>query len=122
MEKFGFGLGVMGIGLIVVFVGLIILIAFIKILTAITTALNGEKKKPATQPEAKPAAEAPVSVSTAADAGNEGIPAEVIAAITAAVASVLGTQTGFAVRHVKRIANAPAWNRAGREEQTYSRF
>ena len=28
----------------------------------------------------------------------------------------------FVVRHIKRINNAPAWNRAGREEQIYSRF
>ena len=45
-----------------------------------------------------------------------------IAAITAAIAAVWQAPTGFVVRHVKRVSNAPAWNRAGREEQTYSRF
>ena len=44
------------------------------------------------------------------------------AAITAAIASVWQSETGFVVRHVKRITNASVWNRAGREEQTYSRF
>ena len=51
-----------------------------------------------------------------------GISPEVVAAITAAVAAVWEGQNGFVVRHVKRINNAPAWNRAGREEQIYSRF
>ncbi len=60
-----------------------------------------------------PAAPAPVV--------EEGIPADVIAAITAALAVVMG-EGQFVVRHVKRIHNAPAWNRAGREEQIYSRF
>ena len=30
--------------------------------------------------------------------------------------------TGFVVRSIRRINNAPAWNRAGREEQVYSRM
>ena len=47
---------------------------------------------------------------------------QVVAAITAAIAAVWQAPTGFVVRHVKRVSNAPAWNRAGREEQTYSRF
>ena len=53
---------------------------------------------------------------------GRGSNAEVIAAITAAIAAVWQAPTGFVVRHVKRVSNAPAWNRAGREEQTYSRF
>ena len=55
-------------------------------------------------------------------AAPEGISADVIAAITAAIAAVWQGPSGFVVRHVKRVSNAPAWNRAGREEQTYSRF
>ena len=46
---------------------------------------------------------------------------QVVAAISAALTMVMGGEK-FVVRHVKRIHNAPAWNRAGREEQTYSRF
>ena len=30
--------------------------------------------------------------------------------------------SGFVVRSIRRINNAPAWNRAGREEQVYSRM
>ena len=50
------------------------------------------------------------------------VPPEVLAAITAAIASVWNTDTGFVVRHVRRVHNAPAWNSAGREDQTYSRL
>jgi hypothetical protein len=45
----------------------------------------------------------------------------VVAAISAALAVMLG-EGKFVVRHIKRVNNAPAWNRAGREEQVYSRF
>ena len=121
MENLIFSLGVMLIGLLVVFTGLIILIGFIKILTLVTTHLGGEKKQKAAAPASAPAAE-PVKAPVAAPAQPEGIPAEVIAAITAAIASVWQGETGFVVRHVKRISNASVWNRAGREEQTYSRF
>ena len=51
-----------------------------------------------------------------------GVTPEVAAAITAAIASVWEGQNGFVVRHIRRIHNAPAWNRAGREEQIYNRF
>lgn len=57
---------------------------------------------------------------TAQPSGTEVSP-EVLAAITAAIAAVWQEDTGFVVRHVKRVNNAPAWNRAGRDDQTYSR-
>ena len=41
---------------------------------------------------------------------------------TAAIAAVWESPNGFVVCHVKRISNAPAWKRAGRDEQTYSRY
>ena len=116
MEKFMFGLGVMALGMVVVFVGLLILIGFIKILGSVTMA--GQKKKSKlTDNAAETVAEAP-----AAPVVEAGIPAEVVAAITAAVAAVWQGGNGFVVRHIRHINNAPAWNRAGREEQTYSRF
>ena len=52
----------------------------------------------------------------------DGVSPEVIAAITAAIAAVWESPNGFVVRHVKRVSNAPAWKRAGRDEQTYSRY
>ena len=109
MENLIFGLGVMVIGLFVVFLGLIILIVFIKVLSFITDRTTGEKKPEKAKPAAPVVSAPPVS-------------AEVIAAITAAIAAVWQAPAGFVVRHVKRVSNAPAWNRAGREEQTYSRF
>lgn len=120
MENLIFGLGVMVIGLLVVFLGLIILIVFIKVLSFITDRTTGEKNPEKAKPIA-PVVSAP-PVAAPAPAVSEGVSAEVIAAITAAIAAVWQAPTGFVVRHVKRVNNAPAWNRAGREEQTYSRF
>ena len=45
-----------------------------------------------------------------------------IAAITAAVSAVWQEDMGFVVRRVRRIHTAPAWNRAGRDDQIYSRL
>ena len=125
MENFSFGLAVTGIGLLVVFVGLCILIAFIVVLSRIIRGKSANVKAPAPVAPAAPVAPvAPVApaVQTSAPQAEPGLPAEVVAAITAAVAAVWQGETGFVVRHVKRVANAPVWNRAGREEQTYSRF
>ena len=119
MENFSFGLAVTGIGLLVVFVGLCILIAFIVVLSCIIRGKSANVKAPAPVAPVAPVAPA---VQTSAPQAEPGIPAEVVAAITAAVAAVWQGETGFVVRHVKRVANAPVWNRAGREEQTYSRF
>ena len=52
---------------------------------------------------------------------------ELIAVIAAAVAAAMEqageeNTTGGVVRSIRRINNAPAWNRAGREEQVYSRM
>ena len=45
---------------------------------------------------------------------------ELIAVITAAIACMMEEGTTFTVRHVKRVSTAPAWQKAGREEQIYS--
>jgi hypothetical protein len=52
---------------------------------------------------------------------QQGISPEEVAAITAALSAMWEGQGGFVVRQVRRIHNAPAWNRAGRDEQIYSR-
>ena len=115
-EKAVTGLGVAVLGMLTVFAGLVILIAFISLLSKFTA--KGNKKKNNTPSgEVKKVEEAPAAPAAAV----EGIPADVIAAITAALSVVMG-EGKFVVRHVKRISNAPAWNRAGREEQVYSRF
>ncbi len=69
-----------------------------------------ESKTPAPQ-------EAPAPV-----AADPGVSADVIAAITAAVSAVWQEESGFIVRRVRRIHTAPAWNRAGRDDQIFSRL
>ena len=127
MEKLLYSLGVALLGMVTVFAGLVILIAFITLLTKFTTA--GSKKKTETRAsEVKPvAAKSEVSgdvmaaISAALAAYDETPSPEVVAAIAAALNVVMG-EGQIVVKHVKRIRNAPAWNRAGREEQIYSRF
>ena len=113
-------LGVAALGMLTVFAGLVILIVFITLLTKFTMA--GSKKKE-TKAEAKPV-EAPAAAPAAAPAPvDDGTPSpEVVAAISAALAVIMGGEGKFVVRHIKRVQNSSAWNRAGREEQVYSRF
>ena len=121
-----YGLQVTIVGLVVVFVGLIILIGCINLMQRCMAEF--EKKKigtPKTQPEAAPAPAAAAPAVPTAQA-NDG---ELMAVITAAVAAMLSEEkgapvdeSGFVVRAVRRVSNAPAWNRAGREEQVYSRL
>ena len=48
---------------------------------------------------------------------------ELIAVISAAVAMMMEDGSAFiTVRRVRRVQNAPAWQKAGREVQVYSRF
>ena len=106
------------IGMAVVFFGLVILIFLIKGLVGLTSGM-GKKKKPVpvrtinVTPAPAPAeAEEP-----------EQDDLQLIAVITAAIACAMGTDAGgFTVKHVRRVSTANAWQRAGREEQVYSRF
>ena len=70
---------------------------------------------PAPAPAPAPAAE-PVVEETAAE--DDAL----IAVISAAVSCMMEEGTGFTVRRVRRINAAPAWQKAGREEQIYSHF
>lgn len=105
MNQAIFALSVAVIGLSVVVLVLVVL------LTRTKGASKGAGTAAALQPQAP-----------AVQSQAQGIPQEVVAAITAAITAMWQGETGFVIRHVKRINNAPAWNRAGREEQTYSRF
>lgn len=119
-----YGLSVTLVGIGTVFVGLIILIGLIKAMEKILAGAESGDLLGSFRPQPKAT---PIVIDTTA-MGNE----EVVAAITAAVATVLeqeaeatgkkGAQTQFVVRSIRRISNAPAWNRAGREEQVYSRM
>lgn len=125
MDILFYGLSVTLVGMGTVFVGLIILIGLIKAMEKILAGAESGDLLGSFRPQPKAT---PIVIDTTA-MGNE----EVVAAITAAVATVLeqeaeakgekkGAQTQFVVRSIRRISNAPAWNRAGREEQVYSRM
>ena len=116
MDNLLFGLGVTAVGMLVVFFGLIVLIGLIKIMTMLSQSKKPkEKEAVASAPVAAPA---PVEAEAAAPTQDDVL----IAVISAAVAAAMGEETGFVVRRVRRISNAPAWQRAGRDEQVYSRF
>ena len=114
-----YGLSVALVGIGTVFVGLIILIALIKLMEKVMNAATGKQKAAAPAP----AAPAPVAEEPVEETDDD----ELIAVIAAAVAAAMEQSgeentTGFVVRSIRRINNAPAWNRAGREEQVYSRM
>jgi len=124
------GLLVTAIGVGIVLVGLVVLIGLIKLMQIATGSMGQKKEKKvkkadkAATPSASPVAAAPVSdevlaAITAAVAMHDD---ELIAVISAAVTAMMGEGTAFRVRRVRRISNASAWNKAGREEQVYSRF
>lgn len=116
MNELIFGLSVMLVGMGIVFVGLVILIGCIKLIRFVS---GGRASKAEKNAAAETAAD---SDSAARTVAAEGIAPDVLAAITAAIAAVWEGDTGFVVRHVRRVHNAPAWNRAGREDQIYSRM
>ena len=109
---------VMLIGMLIVFVGLVILIFLIRLLVKLT-----EGRRKAAEPVAVttlPSVSAPPAVQAAEPEEDDGA---LVAAITAAISCMLGEENGaFTVRRIRRVNNAPAWQRAGREEQIASHF
>ena len=115
--KYGLSVSLVGIG--TVFVGLVILIGLIKVLEIVMKNTAGKTKAETPAPAPAPVVEEAAEEETDDD--------ELIAVIAAAVAAAMeatGAEdaSGFVVRSIRRINNAPAWNRAGREEQVYSRM
>ena len=122
LAKLQYGLSVALVGIGTVFVGLVILIVLIKVMEMVIHGATGGKKAPAAAPAPVPAP-APAVVEKEPEQDDD----ELIAVIAAAVAMAMEAAgeentTGFVVRSIRRINNAPAWNRAGREEQVYSRM
>lgn len=118
MESFLFGLSTTAIGMIVVFFGLAILILCIYTMSMFT---KGGAKKEKAQPKAEIApVEEPVEEPEAEDDGA------LVAVIAAAVAAMMGedknAEGGFVVRRIRRVSNAPAWQRSARDEQAYGRL
>ena len=132
-----YGFSVAICGMLTVFAALVILIGLVK---ALEKCVSGEAlaffmEKVGAKVKARfrnDEVNAPAAAPAAVEAANND---ELVAVITAAVAAMLEAEAaaggeaaaeeapkGFVVRSIRRISNAPAWNRAGREEQVYSRM
>ena len=125
-----YGLQVALVGMGVVFCGLIILIGMIKGMEKVLeriknagspmAALKGADKAPA-------AGDAPSIIIQTANVSDDAVVAAISAAIMAVIEDEVKqnpakAKSTFVVRSIRRVSNAPAWNRAGREEQVYSRM
>ena len=122
-----YGLSVALVGMGTVFCGLVILIGIIKgmekVLPKITAGDFSFKNM--TAPKAAKT-EAPAIVIQTANVNDDAV----VAAISAALMTVIEEEVKadpakakntFVVRSIRRMGT-PAWNRAGREEQVYSRL
>lgn len=94
------GLKVALIGMLIVFFGLTILIGLIKTLTTVT---DPQRKKDKQKNEKKPAEETETAVAETEEYEDED-DGPLVAAITAALYQVLGNDSKFTVRHIRRIA------------------
>ena len=122
-----YGLSVALVGMGTVFCGLVILIGIIKGMEKVLpkiTAGDFSLKNLSAPKAAK--TEAPAIVIQTANVNDDAV----VAAISAALMTVIEEEVKadpakakntFVVRSIRRIGT-PAWNRAGREEQVYSRF
>ena len=127
-----YGLSVALVGMGTVFCGLVILIGVIKgmekVVPKITSgdfSFNLNNLKNVAAPKAAKT-EAPTIVIQTANVNDDAI----VAAISAALMTVIEEEVKenpakakntFVVRSIRRVGT-PAWNRAGREEQVYSRL
>ena len=125
-----YGLQVALVGMGIVFCGLIILIGLIKgmekVLPQITAGdFSLKNLKSMAAPKAAKT-EAPTIVIQTANVNDDAV----VAAISAALMTVIEEEVKadpakakntFVVRSIRRMGT-PAWNRAGREEQVYSRL
>ena len=124
-----YGLSVALVGMGTVFCGLVILIGIIKgmekVLPKIAARDFSFNFKNVAAPKAAKT-DAPTIVIQTANVNDDAV----IAAISAALMTVIEEEvkenpakakSTFVVRSIRRMGT-PAWNRAGREEQVYSRF
>ena len=123
-----YGLSVAFVGMMTVFCALVILIGIIKgmekVLPQITSGDFSLKNFKAAPKAAK--TDAPTIVIQTANVNDDAV----VAAISAALMTVIEEEvkenpakakSTFVVRSIRRMGT-PAWNRAGREEQVYSRL
>ena len=123
-----YGLSVALVGMGTVFCGLIILIGIIKgmekVLPQITAGDFGQKNLKAAPKAAT--TDAPSIVIQTANVNDDAVVAAISAALMAVIeeevkANPAKAKSTFVVRSIRRVGT-PAWNRAGREEQGYSRL
>ena len=125
-----YGLSVAFVGMATVFCGLVILIGIIKgmekFLPQITSGDFSLKNIKLPTPKAAAKTDAPTIVIQTANVNDDAV----VAAISAALMTVIEEEVKadpakakntFVVRSIRRMGT-PAWNRAGREEQVYSRL
>ena len=123
-----YGLQVALVGMGVVFCGLIILIGLIKGMEKVLARIQeGGSPMAALKAGKAPAANAPSIIIQTANVNDDAVVAAISAAIMAVIEDEVKqnpakAKSTFVVRSIRRVSNAPAWNRAGREEQIYSRF
>ena len=109
------GLAYTVMGMIVVFLILIIIMFAIKAMALFSGNNENKEVNDSKKAEAAPAPAAEAAVKKEDDS-------ELIAVITAAIASMMGeSATGFRVRSYKRIPGRE-WNKAGRREVLDNRF
>ena len=122
-----YGLSVALVGMGTVFCGLIILIGIIKGMKKVLPQITAGdfSLKSFTAPKAAKT-DAPTIVIQTANVNDDAV----VAAISAALMTVIEEEvkenpakakSTFVVRSIRRMGT-PAWNRAGREEQVYSRL
>ncbi len=105
--------------MLVVFVGLLILICCILLLSRVSREKPRKAVTPPPQPV--PAVKPPVMPEPVQEEPEEDN--ALIAAITAAIAAVWDREnTSFQVTRIRRIQNAPAWQRSGREDQLLNHY
>ena len=121
-----YGLSVAVVGMATVFVGLIILIGLIKgmekMLPSITSGDFSALKNIAAKKT-----DAPTIVIQTSNVNDDAVVAAISAALSVILeeevkASPEKAKNTFIVRSIRRVGGTPAWNRAGREEQIYSRL
>ncbi len=127
-DPWGLGGSVIALGLAVVFTGLVALILIIKIYPPIVKAIiekaaairsrKNAKKEKRNLNESKAD-----SIITTQQKKSEN-DKELVAVITAAIASMLGkSSNGIVIRSLRRSGqNSPAWGKEARNEQVYNKF
>lgn len=119
-----YGLSVAVVGMATVFCGLVILIGFIKGMEKVLPKIAARDFS--FKGISVPKNAGPTIVIETANVGDDAIVAAISAAITTVLeeevkADPAKAKNTFVVRSIRRLGT-PAWNRAGREEQVYSRL